>query len=357
MANDPVAEVLKQIDKQYELQIKKLGDTSWPTVQRIPSGSVSLDAALGGGWPRGRFAEIFGPQSGGKTLLTLVAIAQAQRLGGRAAFLDVEHSFDPDWAKKLGVDVNALYFAQPDNGEQALNAIHDMAISNQFDVIVLDSVAELLPKAQLEAEIGKQTMGLQARMMSDALRKLGPAVGKSKAIVLFINQTRTKIGVMYGDPTTTPGGDAFKFYASIRVSVTRVSKSERLGEGKEVIGHNINVSVKKNKTAPPFKTAVIPIEYLKGILVDEDLIEAATTRGIVTWSGGVKYTGTKVVALNGARWASWDEFRDWVRNPKDPTMLAQLTEEIKQHAGSSTGTVDPNSELSVVQGGGQEAGQ
>lgn len=347
MANDPVANVLKQIYEQHDLVIKRLGDGAWPKVERIPSGSVSLDAALGGGWPRGRFAEIYGPQSSGKTLISLVAIAQAQKLGGRAAFVDVEHAFDPVWAAGLGVDVDNLYFTQPDNGEQALNAVHDLAISNQFDVIVLDSVAELLPKAQLEAEIGKQTMGLQARMMSDALRKLGPAVGKSKAIVLFINQTRTKIGIVYGDPTTTPGGDAFKFYASIRISAGRENKSERFDANKEIIGHNIKISIKKNKTAPPFKIALIPIEYLKGVLVDEDLINAATSRGIVTWSGGVKYTGTKVTALAGARWPSWDEFRDWVRNPKDPSILVQLTEEIKQHTSSAVVTADANQELPV----------
>lgn len=309
--------------------INQLG-SKWPKVERIPSGSLSLDAALGGGWPRGRFAEIYGPQSGGKTFLTLLAIAEAQKLGGRAAFFDVEHSFDPEWAKKLGVDVDKLYFTQPDYGEQALESIKILAETNEFDIIVLDSIAELLPKAEIEQPMEKMNIGLQARMLGQCLRKLGPAIGKSKATALFINQTRSSMS-QWGDGLTTPGGNAFKFYASLRVQVSRVSKSDRIDDQsptKDVIGHDLSAYTVKNKTFPPFRTAVVPIKYLSGVIPIDDFINAITAKGMFTWAGGVRYQGKSVESIRETRWASWDKFKEWV--VVDGPEVAELRKEIRE---------------------------
>lgn len=332
---DAVSAVLKKIKETYELDISELG-SSWPSIERIPSGSVSLDAALGGGWPRGRFAEIFGPYSGGKTFLALIAIAQAQKLGGRAAFFDVEHSFDPEWAKKLGVDVSKLFFTQPDYGEQSLESIKALAESNQFDVIVLDSVAELLPKAEIEQPMEKMNIGLQARMMSQCLRKLGPAIGKSRTVALFINQVRATMN-MYGASTDTPGGNAFKFYASLRVQVSRVSNSERLGADKNPIGHDINVKIPKNKTAPPFRTATIPIEYAKGVIESQDFANAMSQQSLFVFSGGVKYRGNLVESLKTARWPKWEEFNNWLADPANAPVVDQLKSELRNGIGFDSG--------------------
>lgn len=325
---DKVSQILKQIEEQHQLTIHRMGDAKWPEIQRIPSGSLALDYALGGGWPRGRFAEIFGQPSGGKTFLTLLAIAKAQRLGGRAVFIDVEHSFDPAWAESLGVDVPNLYITQPDYGEQALDSIRTLAQSNEFDIIVLDSIAELVPKSELDGSIEDQGMAVQARMMSKALRVLSPAVGKTKAVVLFINQVRQTMA-MYGSPTTTPGGQAFKFYASLRVQVSRVSKSERYDDAKNVIGHDISASVIKNKTAPPFRVAPIPIEYMTGVRLRDDLVNTAQARGIIKFSGGVKYFGSSVESLKEMRWPKWEDFHNWLEDANlDPTIRLALEREI-----------------------------
>ncbi len=332
MTSNPIDAVLKQIQEQHQLTIKRLGDSTWPTVERIPTGSLSLDYALGGGWPRGRFAEIYGQPSGGKTFLTLCAIAEAQKLGGKAAFLDVEHAFDPAWASKLGVNVDDLYLTQPDYGEQALEAVYLLATSNQFDAIVLDSVAELLPKEELEANIEDHKIALQARMMSRALKKLSPAIGKSKAVVLFVNQTRTNPMLQYGDPTTTPGGASFKFYSSVRVQVSRVSKSERYDAtpAHNIVGHDIHVNVVKNKTASPFRQADIPIEYLGGVMKLDDMVKVSASKGLFIWSGGVRYQGKSVESIKEQRWPSWDAFKAWFADPStDKAVIEALTKEIR----------------------------
>lgn len=325
-----LSDVLAAIEKDTKLVIQQLGDAKWPTIERIPSGALALDYALGGGWPRGRFAEIFGAPSGGKTFLTLLGIAETQRLGGRAAFFDVEHAFDPQWAKALGVDVDKLFFTQPDHGEQALEAVRKLAESNEFDMIVLDSIAELVPKAVLENQIGESAgLGSQARMMSTALQVLSPAIGKTKAVVLFINQTRASMN-MYGDPETTPGGQAFKFYASIRVKVSRVSQSEKHDSNKALVGHDLNVNVKKNKTCPPFRTATISIKYLSGVDHLEDFVNTAVARNIFKFSGGVKYFGTSVESLKDMKWKTWEDFNNWWQDATmDQTLRDAILREVK----------------------------
>lgn len=329
MAQSDYDKLIKDIEADLGTQVKELGKATWPVIERISSGSRSLDAALGGGWPRGRFAEIFGEPSGGKSLMTLLAIAEAQKAGGKAALIDVEHAFDPTHASHLGVDVNALYFNQPDYGEQALEVVGKLAQSNLFDMIVLDSVAELLPKSKLEGKIEDQTIALLARMMSNGLQKLSPIIGKSKAVVLFINQTRTNPMAMYGDPTTTPGGAAFKFYSSIRIKVGRVSKSERVDTASGyIIGHDINCSVVKNKTAPPFRTAVIPIDYATGVKRDKDFFNALCSRGLFAWEGGVRYKGTKVESIKEQRWRKWEDFEAWLVDPANAASIDILQTEL-----------------------------
>ena len=343
MAN-AVDAVLKMIKDQHKLDIQELGDSEWPVIERVSSGSLGLDAAIGGGWPRGRFVEIFGPQSGGKTLLSLLAIREAQKLGGRCAFFDVEHSFDPVWAETLGVDVDKLFHTQPDYGEQALEAIKMLADSNTFDVIVLDSIAELLPKAEIESPMEKMNMALQARMMSQCLRKLGPAIGKSKTIGIFINQTRATMA-QYGAATDTPGGNAMKFYASLRVQVSRVSNSDRLDSRKNISGHDINVKVIKNKTAPPFRTATIPLSYTEGVIEAQDFANAMNQQQLFVFSGGVKYKGTSVKSLKDSRWAKWDDFHAWLIDPANAPTVAELKSELRNGSNLNSGAPEENTEV------------
>lgn len=281
---------LADLNKRLDLRVSRIADRDESlTVQGIPSGSLSVDTALGvGGFPRGRIIEIYGKQAGGKTLITLLTIAEAQKAGGTAAFVDVEHAFDPTWAKKLGVDVDNLYFTQPDYGEQALEAVIKLVETNEFDVIVLDSVASLLPKAELEGELTDNGIAIQARMMGKALRTLTPAVGKSKTVVIFINQVRTNPMVMYGSKETTPGGEALKFYSSIRLSVSKKSKSEVL-DGDSVVGHVVQMKVVKNKVAPPFKEAEFTINYMTGVDRLEELATLALTKDIVQSKGPMYY--------------------------------------------------------------------
>ncbi|MDE3170924.1 MAG: recombinase RecA [Acidobacteriota bacterium] len=286
---------ISQIEKQYgKGSIMRLGsrDVLVP-VSVIPTGSISLDAALGvGGFPRGRVIEVYGPESGGKTTLTLHVIAEAQKLGGQAAFIDAEHALDPVYARKLGVDVDNLLVSQPDNGEQALEIAEALIRSNAVDVVVVDSVAALVPKAELEGEMGEPQMGLQARLMSQALRKLTAIVSKSKTCLIFINQIREKIGVMFGNPETTTGGRALKFYSSIRVDIRRV---QSIKEGDRVVGSRTRGKVVKNKVAAPFREAEFDIIYGEGVSKEGDLLDLGVTRGVLEKSGTwLSYKGERL---------------------------------------------------------------
>lgn len=284
---------LETIEKQFgKGSIMKLGEAHAVSVETTPTGALSLDLALGGGIPKGRVVEIYGPESSGKTTLTLHAIAEVQKAGGTAAFIDAEHALDPAYAKRIGVDVENLLLSQPDNGEQALEITETLVRSNAVDLIVVDSVAALVPRAEIEGDMGDSLPGLQARLMSQALRKLTGVINRSKATVIFINQIRMKIGVMFGNPETTTGGNALKFYASVRMDIRRIGQ---IKQGEEVVGNRTRVKVVKNKIAPPFRQAEFDIMYNEGISMAGDVLDLAANAGIVEKSGAwYAYKGEKI---------------------------------------------------------------
>ncbi len=287
-------EAIKQIEKQYgKGSIMRLGDRAHVEVDAISSGSIAIDAALGvGGYPKGRIIEIYGPESSGKTTLALHAIAEVQKRGGKAAFIDAENAIDPMYAKALGVNIEDLILSQPDSGEQALEITELLIKSQAFELIVIDSVAALVPQAELDGEMSDAHVGLQARLMSKAMRKLSGVMNRSNTTVIFINQLREKVGVMFGNPEVTPGGRALKFYSSIRLDVR---KSEAIKMGTDLIGNKVNVKVVKNKVAPPFKTAVIEIMYGEGISVTGEVIDLGVEHDIIVKSGAwFSYEGEKI---------------------------------------------------------------
>ena len=287
-------EAFKTIEKAYgKGSIMKLGDANYEKIEVIPSGSIALDIALGvGGYPKGRIIEVFGPESSGKTTFALHAVAEAQKKGGYAAFIDAEHALDPTYAKALGVDTDNLILSQPDNGEQALEIVEALVRSNVIDIIVIDSVAALVPKAEIEGDMGDSHVGLQARLMSQAMRKLAGIINKSKTVAIFINQIREKVGVLFGSPETTSGGRALKFYSTIRMDIRRV---DQIKQGTEAIGNLTRVKVVKNKVAPPFKTIEVDLIYGKGISYEGEVLDMATNLDVVEKSGSwFSYNGERL---------------------------------------------------------------
>ncbi|CDA67897.1 MAG: recombinase RecA [Lachnospiraceae bacterium] len=327
---------LVQIEKQYgKGAVMKLGDPSAQmNVETIPTGSLSLDIALGlGGIPKGRIIEIYGPESSGKTTVTLHMIAEVQKRGGIAGFIDAEHALDPVYAKNIGVDIDNLYISQPDNGEQALEITETMVRSGAIDIVVVDSVAALVPKAEIDGDMGDSHVGLQARLMSQALRKLTAVISKSNCTVVFINQLREKVGVMFGNPETTTGGRALKFYSSVRLDVRRI---EALKQGGEVIGNRTRVKVVKNKIAPPFKEAEFDIMFGKGISKEGDIVDLASNVGIINKSGAwFAYEGNKIGQGR-------ENAKQYLRD--NPAVCDEIENKVREHFGlhAEAGTANPD---------------
>jgi recombination protein RecA len=312
---------LGQVERAFgKGAVMRMGDGSKEAIEAIPTGSLSLDMALGiGGLPRGRITEIYGPESGGKTTLALHCVAEAQRLGGLALYVDAEHAMDPEYARRLGVDIDKLYIAQPSNGEEGLEIADAMIKSGALDIVVIDSVAALVPKAEIEGEMGDSFVGIQARMMSQALRKLGGSLNKSKTAAIFINQLREKIGVMYGNPETTPGGRALKFWASVRLEVRR---GDAIKVGTEQIGARTKVKIVKNKVAPPFRTAEFDMIFGQGISRASDVLDNAALRNVVTKSG--TYFNYGEIRLGQGR----DNARQYLEG--HPEIFAELDSKVRE---------------------------
>ncbi len=312
---------LKQIEKQYGAgAIMRLGENSHLKVDAISTGSLTLDLATGiGGLPKGRIVEIFGPESSGKTTLALHCVAEAQKLGGEAAFIDAEHALDPAYASNLGVDVDSLLVAQPDNGEQALEITEQLVRSGAIDIIVVDSVAALVPRSEIEGDMGDSHVGLHARLMSQALRKLAGAINKSNCIIIFINQLREKVGVIYGNPEVTTGGRALKFYASMRIDVRKIEQLK--APGNEFVGSRTRAKIVKNKVAPPFKTAEFDIMYGTGISKDGEICDVAVELGIIKKSGSWFSYGDE-------RFQGRDKLKDMIKNT--PEFAAEIEAKIKE---------------------------
>ncbi len=316
---------LGQIEKQYgKGAVMKLGDTSaHMQVETVPTGSLSLDIALGlGGLPKGRVIEIYGPESSGKTTVALHVVAEVQKRGGIAGFIDAEHALDPVYAKNIGVDIDNLYISQPDNGEQALEITETMVRSGAMDVIIVDSVAALVPKAEIDGDMGDSHVGLQARLMSQALRKLTAVISKSNCIVIFINQLREKVGVMFGNPEVTTGGRALKFYSSVRMDVRRI---EALKQGGEMVGNRTRIKVVKNKVAPPFKEAEFDIMFGKGISREGDILDLAAECGVINKSGAwYAYNGEKIGQGR-------ENAKQYLRD--NPVVMTDVEQKVREHYG------------------------
>ncbi len=313
-------QALKLIEKEYgKGSVMRLGDEVDRKIEVIPSGSISLDKALGvGGYPKGRIIEVYGPESSGKTTFALHAIANAQKNGGYAAFIDAEHALDPVYAKALGVDVENLILSQPDSGEQALEITEALIKSGSIDVIVIDSVAALVPEAELNGDMGDSHVGLHARLMSQAMRKLAGVISKTKCVAIFINQIREKVGIMFGNPETTTGGRALKFYASVRLEIRR---GEAIKDGTTILGNRTNIKVVKNKVAPPFKTAEVDIIYGKGISYVGEIVDLGVQAGIIQKAGAwFSYEGTKIGQGR-------ENTKDYLLN--NPELLNKIDEQIR----------------------------
>ncbi len=345
-AHPALKTTVAQIEKQFgEGAIMPLGANHITTITGISTGSLSLDLALGGqGIPHGRIVEIFGPESSGKTTLALHAVAQAQRKGGIAAFIDAEHALDPGWAKKLGVELETLLVSQPGSGEEAMHIAEMLIKSNAVDVIVIDSVAALVPRKELEGEIGDSHVGLQARLMSQSLRKLTGVIAKSKTAVIFINQIREKIGVMFGSPETTPGGRALKFYSSCRIDVRRIGQ---IKEGEEVVGQRVRAKVVKNKVAPPFRTAEFDMMATDGISYEGDVLDLATEAKLLTRTGAWFRYGD--MQLGNGR----EKTRDYLK--EHPELVDELRQKLAATHAVASGKTAPADPKSDDESGGDEA--
>ena len=328
-------QVLQDIEKQFgKGSVMKLGSNEVRQIDVIPSGSIALDMILGiGGYPKGRIIEIYGPESSGKTTFALHAIAEAQKLGGRVAFIDAENSLDPQYAQKLGVNIDELLLSQPDNGEQALEICEALVRSGAISVIVIDSVAALVPQAEIEGEMGDSHVGLQARLMSQALRKLAGVINKTNTIAIFINQLREKVGVMFGNPETTPGGRALKFYATIRLDIRR---AEQIKQGEQIVGNKTNIKVVKNKVAPPFKTATVDIMYGEGVSREGEIIDIAASLDILDKSGAwYAYHGEKIGQGK-------ENVKIYLK--EHPELRDELEEKIREHYGFGVNKKDNSKE-------------
>ena len=320
---------LKKIEKNFgKGSIMKLGEKADQKISTIPSGSLALDVALGvGGYPRGRIIEVYGPESSGKTTVSLNAIAEVQRNGGTAAFIDAEHALDPQYAEKLGVNIDELLLSQPDTGEQGLEIADALVSSGAIDIVVIDSVAALVPRAEIDGEMGASHVGLQARLMSQALRKLSGSINKTKTIAIFINQIREKVGVMFGNPETTPGGRALKFYATVRLEVRR---AEQLKQGTDIVGNRTKIKVVKNKVAPPFKVAEVDIMYGQGISQEGELLDMAVEKDLISKSGA--WYGYKEERIGQGRENAKQYMAD------HPEMMAEVSKLVRDAYGIGDGS-------------------